>query len=361
MNQPMVKLAAAVCALFIALVPLRGQETPAPAPLPSASPETSPAPAAPPVSDDPLDALDAEQLHNAIEILRRDHVRGAQLDDTALARATLRGLLANLSPGADFADDQAGPAEDSPFRSEILDGRAGYIRLGSLKSENIAQLDAALREFTTKKVHGVVLDLRATPESPDFTLAAEAASRFCTPGTVLFSLAGPGRPGGSEFAAQGEPLFRGVLVVIIDENTSGAAEALAATLRWNAKALLVGTRTSGRCVEFSEVVVGNGPKLRIAVAEVRIAGQPIYPRGLRPDIEIEQDPEMREFVLSEALERGAGAFVFEQERAQMDEAALVAGTNPEIDSEPVEAGLIDRPLQRAVDLVTALRVFRRSE
>lgn len=352
---------APLCAMLAALAPVQGQQAPDPAPSPAASPGVSPAPVPAAASADPVETLGAAELQQAVEILRRDHVHGARIDDLALTRATLRGLLENLAPGADFVSAPAGPAADAPFRSEILDGRAGYIRLGSLTSENIAQLDAALRGFSAEKVHGVVLDLRATPDSSDFQLAAQAASRFCTPGTALFSLAGPGRPGGGEFTAQGEPLFRGVLVVLIDETTAGAAEALAATLRWNAKALLVGSRSSGRCAEFGEVAVGNGPKLRIAVAEVRIAGQPVYPLGLRPDIEIAQDPGERELILTESLERGAGVFVFEQERAQMDEAALVAGTNPEIDSEPFEPGLIDRPLQRAVDLVTALRVFRRSE
>jgi hypothetical protein len=98
--------------------------------------------------------------------------------------------------------------------------------------------------------------------------------------------------------------------------------------------------------------------LRLAVAEVLVAGQAIYPRGLRPDIEIAQDPAERESILAAALTKGAAGFVFEQERAQFDEAALVAGTNPELDRVATDPGLIDRPLQRAVDLVTALRVFR---
>jgi C-terminal processing protease CtpA/Prc len=152
-----------------------------------------------------------------------------------------------------------------------------------------------------------------------------------------------------------------VLVVLIDENTSGAAEALAATLRWNAKALLVGARSSGRCVEFTVKPLGAGNNLRLATAEVRVAGQPIYPRGLRPDIEISQDPEVRATILSEALEKGMATFVFEPERSQLNEAALVAGTNPEIDAEISSGGLIDRPLQRAVDLVTAVRLFRKPE
>jgi len=40
---------------------------------------------------------------------------------------------------------------------------------------------------------------------------------------------------------------------------------------------------------------------------------------------------------------------------------LVAGTNPEIDSVPSEEGLVDRPLQRAVDLVTAIKLFRKAD
>lgn len=346
-------LAAVACAVA---APLRAQEEASPAP----SPAASPAPASGPAPGEPLDALDAAQLQNAISVLRRDHVRGSNIDEAAMTRATLEGLLAMLSPGAALASAAAGPPVVAPFRSEILDGRAGYARLGSLNSENLAQLDAALREFNAGKVHGVVLDLRATPESADFALAAQAASRFCTPGTALFSLAGPNRTA-TDFTAEGEPLFRGALVVIIDENTGGAAEALAATLRWNAKALLVGTRSSGRTVEFADVALGDGANLRLAVAEALIAGQSVYPRGLRPDIEIAQDPEERELILSEALEKGAAVFVFEREREQMDEAALVAGTNPEIDSEPSVPGLIDRPLQRAADLVTALRVLRRPD
>lgn len=322
---------------------------------PVASPVPTPAPKA---AADPVDTLDAAQLQEAIDILRRDHVRGAQIDEAGLSRAMLTGLLERLAPGASLVAVAPEEPADSPFRSEILDGRAGYLRLGSLNSENVAQLDAALRDFAEKNLHGIVLDLRATPASSDFALAAQVAGRFCPAGAALFTLTGPAKKDDGVFTAQGEPLYRGPLVVIIDENTAEAAEVLAATLRWNAKAMLVGTRSSGRCVEFSEVAVGDR-RLRFASAEALVAGQAIYPRGLRPDIEIEQDPSERDAILSAALKDGAAAYVFEKERARLNEASLVAGTNPELDDEPTETGLIDRPLQRAVDLVTAIRVFRK--
>jgi len=340
-------------AMMMALVtaPLPAEEQPAASPVPTPAPKAA-APA------DPVDVLDAGQLQEAIGILRRDHVRGAQIDEIGLSRATLTGLLERLAPGASLVTEAPAQPADSPFRSEILDGRAGYLRLGSLNSENIAQLDAALRDFAGKNLHGVVLDLRATPASSDFALAAQVAGRFCPAGAALFTLSGPTKTSDGAFTAQGEPLYRGPLVIIIDENTAEAAEALAATLRWNAKAMLVGTRSSGRCVEFSEVAVGD-QRLRFAAAEALVAGQAIYPRGLRPDIEVAQAPEERRTILSAALKDGAAVYVFEKERARLNEASLVAGTNPELDDEPTEPGLIDHPLQRAVDLVTAIRVFRK--
>ena len=314
-----------------------------------------------PTSAERLETLDADQLKKAIDALRQSHVRGSSADETAMTRATLRGLLEGLAPGAEITGETAATPGDAPFRSEILDGRAGYVRLGALQPDNLKQLEAALREFAAAKVHGVVLDLRATPDSADFAAAARAAGNFCPPGTALFSLVGPASSAPRDFNSSGDPLFRGVLVVLIDEHTSGAAEALAATLRWNAKALLVGTRSSGRCVEFTLLPLGGGQNLRLAAAEVRLAGQSVYPRGLRPDIEVPQDPETREAVLSGGLEKGMAPFVFEQERAQLNEAALVAGTNPEIDDETAPPGLVDRPLQRAVDLVTAIGLFRKAD
>ena len=345
--------ALAALGLALGIVLSRAEESSAPAP------SASPAPVAKSSSStDPIDALDAAQLQQAIEILRRDHVRGTQIDELGMTRATLTGLLERLAPGASFGGEAPAPAAVSPFRSEILDDRAGYVRLGSLQSENIAQLDAALRDFSTKNLHGVVLDLRATPASSDFALAAQVAGRFCPVGSALFTMTGPSKQGEGGFVVEGEPLYRGPLVVLIDEDTTEAAEALAATLRWNAKAMLVGTRSSGRCVEFSDVAIGD-QRLRLAVSEALIAGQSVYPRGLRPDIEVPQDPEERKEILAASLEHGIGVYVFEKERERMNEASLVAGTNPELDSEPTQPGLIDRPLQRAVDLVTAIRIFRK--
>lgn len=310
---------------------------------------------------DRLLSLNEAQIQQAIKAIRDRHVEGAKIDDNAMQRATLRGLLENLDPGADLVGDKDPKENASPFRSEILEGGIGYLRLGSLQTENLAQLDAALQEFAGQQVKGVVLDLRATPESQNFELAAQVAGRFVPKGTVVFSLRHAGASTPKDFATSTNPVFHGVLVVVVDAALGGAGEALAATLRRHAGALLVGTNTSGRAVEFAQVSLGAGQNLRLAVAAAQVEGLPdLYPHGIRPDLIVEQPPEDRDTILTASLEKGVAAFVFGKERAQLNEAALVAGTNPELAASPeTDVTVFDLPLQRAVDLVIAIRVLRK--
>jgi len=343
-----------IFSLFLVLPWTVWAEDPAPAPSPS------PSPAPEMDSYDRLEALDAGQIKLATETIRANHAEASALDETGLARATLRGLLDGLYPGAELTGGEIPPVAEAPFRAEILDGRVGYLRPGTLGAENLAQMDAALKDFAEKKTDSVVIDLRATPESPDFSVAAQFAERFVPAGTALFSLTRSA--GGQEktFTSSRAPGFPGVVAVLVDEDTAGAAEVFAAVLRRHAKAMIVGSNSSGRAVEYAVLPLGGGHHLRYAVAEARVAGlPPLYPRGIEPDLEVVQSAEDKKAILDGALEKGIAGFVFESERARMNEAALVAGTNPEIDAEESGAVLLDRPLQRAVDLVTAIKLFRK--
>lgn len=326
-------------------------------PVPSPSPAEAKAPAAR-TAEELLQALSDDQVRAAIAALRERHVGGKAIDDAAIQRATLRGLLDGLQPGAELiGSEDKKTAPDAPFVSVILAEDTGYIRLGNLSTENMTKLDAFLQELRTKKVDAVVLDLRATPESDNFELAAQVAERFVPSGVKLFAFSGAD---GGDFTAGGQRAFNGVVAVIVDEDTAGAAEVIAATLRRHARAMIVGSPTSGRAVRFADVDLGGGQRLRLAVAEAQVEGLPaIYPRGLETDLVVEQDKETRDAIFAAASEKGVAAFVFQPEREQLNEAALLAGTNPEISLEEDNgSALIDRPLQSAVDIVTAIRLFR---
>lgn len=329
---------------------LLGAQQPSPTPSPSPTMDTV----------DRLKALDAEQLKQAIATVREKHVEGAILNETEMTRNTLRGLLDGLYPGLDLTDGKEVAAADAPFRTEVLDGKVGYLRLGSPGAEHLALLDKALKDFSSKDIGGIVIDLRATPESSDFAWSAQVCERFVPKDQVLFTLSRASGQPEEKFTSSAPSLFSGMIVVLVDSQTAGAGEVIAAVLRAHAHAMLVGGTTSGRAVEFASRDLGGGHHLRFAAAEVRVDGlPPLYPEGIEPDLDVPQDEQERETILAESLEKGVAGFVFERGRVQMNEAALVAGTDPEIDVVDQSDPLLDRPLQRAVDLVTAIKLFRR--
>ncbi|MDP9292350.1 MAG: S41 family peptidase, partial [Verrucomicrobiota bacterium] len=257
--------------------------------------------------------------------------------------------------------------EASPFRAEILDDRIGYLRLGALTKSNVVEMDAALQNVVHKSLKAVILDLRATPTSSDFDLAADVIKRFTPKGKMLFTIKKPSAKQERIVTSNQEPQFHGVIVAVVDRETAGAAEVIAAVLRIHASALIVGAKTKGAAVEFADLPLRTGKIVRLAVAEITLPGNAsIFPGGVKPDIAIEISDAQKREIMQASLEKGISQFVFENERPRMNEAALVAGTNPEVDAmqaaqrnrtEKGRPALHDAVLQRAVDLITSIGVF----
>ncbi len=322
-----------------------------------------------------IDGLGANELPEAMKLLRQNYVDPSALGDPALARAQLEGLLLRLGPGAKLVASSAvaapAPSEAaSPFRSEVLDGPIGYVRVGAINRENIALLDAALKGFVTKKIGSLILDLRATPATSDYDLAAQLINRFVPKGRPLFTLHKPGTKEQRLFTSNADPIYNGYLVIVVDRETAGASEVIAAVIRLYARSMVVGQSSAGQAVEYGDFALGSNYLLRIAVAEVLPAANvKIFPDGVKPDLIVEGAPAgaERERVLKAALEAGGvAAVIYDTERMHINEAALVAGVNPEIEAmqdaqrrrkNPVEIAPRDILLQRAVDLIVTLNTL----
>lgn len=349
--------------------PAAPSASPAPSIPAAAKPAPSPKPAATSVPSKPVDLvnlLNEAQLEQAVELLKTQFLNPASLNEQELRRARLEGLLGRLGPGAQlYLENPAVPEEGNiRFLAEVLDGKIGYIRLGKLDADMLTQLDAVLAGFEDKKIRSVVLDLRSVGYSADYEQAAAFARRFCEKGKLLFRLQKPSAKQERIFTSNQDPVFNGTIVVLTDDRTAGAGEILAAILRQHARAMVVGSRTAGQAVEFSEVSLGAGVILKIAVAEATVPdAEAIYPRGVKPDIAVTLSREKQNEIFKLSAEKGVSQFVYEKERPRMNEAALIANLNPEIDgTNPApktgeNLGLKDTVLQRAVDLLTALAFF----
>ncbi len=131
-----------------------------------------------------------------------------------------------------------------------LAGKVGYARLISLNRYTGSDLRAALAPLERAGARAWVLDLRYN-RGGLLRAVRDVASQFLEPAQPALVL----RPAQAEahqqfFASRYGPRLNGPLCVLVNLNTAGAAEALAAVLRWHRRAILIGAKTCG----FSDVV-----------------------------------------------------------------------------------------------------------
>src|SRR2546427_931626 len=332
----------------------------------------SPSPSATPTTEDLVNSLGPADLQAVITLLKSNFTNSDAITDIELNRATVEGLLVRLPRGVILLSgkENVPSAASSGFYSEVIAGSIGYVRLGSLNSANLQALDKSLSNFGGKKVNALIVDLRASQTTDDLALAAEFAKRFCPRGKTIFTLRNPAGHQDRGFNSDRDPAFRGLVMVLADGDTDGAAEAIAAALRFYDKALVIGQPTAGRAAEYSDLPLPTGKILRLAVAEmISPEGRSLFPEGVKPDLPVEMSLADKRQIVQLSGEKGMGPFLYEAGRPHMNEAALLAGTNPEVEAAEAAQQRRGRPpekppphdpvLQRALDVITSLEVYQK--
>jgi Periplasmic protease len=326
------------------------------------SPATHPERSVPPKGL--IDTLSQSEIDEAIRLLKSNFIDPNALKDQQISRATLEGLLTRLNGGVLLlpANANAVASTVTPFYPEILSNHIGYARIGSLRSDNLDALDKALANFAAKKVDAMVIDLRASSSGNEFDMAAEVTKRFAPKGKTLWTLRKTANHEDRSFVNERDPSFQGIVMVLVDSETSGAAEPIAAALKADARALLIGQSTAGRALEYSDFPLGTGKMLRVAVGQIILPdGHSLFPTGINADLPVDTTLAQKHQIFSLSGQRGMAPFVFEAERPHFNEAALMAGTNPELESRKrnPDDNLHDAVLQRAVDVIASISVFQR--
>jgi len=333
---------------------------------------SSPSPSSSPTTEDLVNSLGPTDLQAVITLVKANFTNPDEITDTELNRATVEGLMVRLPRGVMLlpAKENAPAEAPSIFYSEIIGGHISYVRVGSFNAANLQALDKSLSNFAAKNVNALILDLRASRAATDLALAAEFAKRFCPKGKTLFTLRKPAGRQDRVFSSDRDPAFRGLVMVLTDGDTVGAAEAIAAALRFYNKALVIGQTTAGRAADYSDLLLPSGKILRLAVAEmVSPEGRSLFPEGLKPDLAVEMSMADKRQIFQLSGEKGMSPFVYEGGRPHMNEAALLAGTNPEVEAAeaaqqrrgraPEKPPTYDPVLQRALDVVTSLEIYQK--
>lgn len=200
--------------------------------------------------------------------------------------------------------------------AEVWPRDIGYARVNGFFAGRTRELVELLRAWEDKKLAGGILDLRGAGGT-DLDGVAEVAAPFASPGSLLFAIRDRrNNDVDRRLAAGADRQARLPLMVLVDEGTTGAAEAFAAVATDSLRgALVIGRATAGdplirEVIELDDRVVyiatrrlvtGNGFTLdgrTSAAPNVLVAARPA-----RPDFEPEPGPDRRQRLDEEALDR----------------------------------------------------------
>ena len=134
----------------------------------------------------------------------------------------------------------------------------------------------------TNKLDGVILDLRYAA-GDDYASAAATAELFVKKEQPLLNWGN-----GMVRSKDKSDAISLPVAVLVNRQTAGAAEALAAVLRETGAGLILGSRTAGQAMIAQEFPLKNGERLRIATAPIQLGdGSTLSEQGLKPDIAVE--------------------------------------------------------------------------
>jgi carboxyl-terminal processing protease len=169
-----------------------------------------------------------------------------------------------------------------------LDNTAAYVRIRYFNNETPVELGTALNNIKQHQppVKGIILDLRNNARG-SMEEAVRSASLFLGNQQILLA---KGRSPKTEQSFTGKDrdlVFKTLppIVVLVDQGTARAAEIMAAALRDQARATLLGDKTLGLCGLTKAFPLEDGSALVMTVAQCYSPkGDKIQGKGLEPEV-----------------------------------------------------------------------------
>ena len=262
----------------------------------------------------------------------------------------------------------------------IVEDGIGYVKLTQFQERSAADLDKALRELEKQGMSALILDLRDDPGGL-FTSAVEICDLFidATPEPrVLVSTRG--READSQHwdhkskDAGTHPNYP--IVVLINGASASASEIVAGAMKDLGRGILIGTKTYGKGSVQTVIPLREDTALSLTTAHYFTpSGKLIHGIGIEPDIEvkvtIKEELERRRQKLLRMEENikngpnnnghtpGGDEDTGEEPESGSDD--FLKSLIPENEGEESGAKYSDRQLQRAIDVLKAVKVLREGE
>jgi len=324
---------------------------------------------------------EAASFSEVYEVLRA-HLPGVTEAD--LNRAAVEGLVSALAPkvmlvtkGDEAPRGAAGGAGVS--KTVVYDAAVAYVRVERVVDGLAGAVLGAFDQLArTSSLKGLVLDLRYAGGN-DYAAAAAVADLFVNKERPLLNWGA-----GMVRSKPKSDRITVPLAVLVNRQTSGAAEALTALAREIGAGVILGGKTAGQATMLEEYPLKNGDRLRIATGPIQLGDGSALSGDVQPDIAVEVKPQderayfadpYKGIAASNAAGLGPGwanalAGTNSGRRARFSEAELVRehreDLNPDAEAAPLRPREPEKPmvrdpaLARALDLLKGLAVVRQA-
>ena len=184
------------------------------------------------VNGDSSQAWTSTEVQNAI----------AQADSGSIVITWRRPAALSVTGGEEFTTTLPCVTTEEPNVTIQLVGDVGYVNVTQLTDTVAALVKDGVNSLLAEGAEAFVLDLRNC-SGGYLTQAVELADLFVKSGIIVQIET---KDGTSTRNASGSQLTDKPLILLVNENTSGAAEVVAAALHDTSRATIVGSRTMGK-------------------------------------------------------------------------------------------------------------------
>ena len=178
-----------------------------------------------------------------------------------------------------------------PIEHEILESNIGYIKLTSFDEGCAKEIKSLYNELNKNNLTGLILDLRNNGGGI-VEEALEIADYILEKNDII--LVTKDKDDNEEIEkSKNKPIIKVPVVVLTNKNTASASEIIAAALKENEKATVVGEKTYGKGVIQELITLNDESGIKITIEEYYTPNKnKINKIGIEPDEKIELPAEV---------------------------------------------------------------------
>ncbi|MGL5256135.1 MAG: S41 family peptidase [Proteocatella sp.] len=184
---------------------------------------------------------------------------------------------------------------DKAFSQEILDANIGYIKIEQFINDTPDYFREALIEMKNKGVDKLIIDLRGNPGGL-LGSVVETTGYLVGQKTIIYTENKNEEK--KDYNAKVNQIYDGEVVVLVNEKSASASEAMTSALKDYERAVVVGTNTFGKGIVQTTYTMGDGTGYKLTTNEYfSPKGNSIHKIGVKPDFVINGEEKQLEKAL----------------------------------------------------------------